>query len=367
MDESPLCGNLAETPFPKVLAAVWKKGLTGTLRVRVPAGAKEFAVEKGSLAVDLSCLQEKDFLKSLLTSGALDLISLSRVEAFAEEREVSLIRALLEIPFFGPGEAWKLLESYVKTEALLLFSEEDGAYEFEPGIRPGPVLLQDISIPALILEGVRGLKNPEAVAPHLPPETEFLQSRASGSSESLALAPHETYVLRSLGRGVVLSDLLTASELGKTETQRTLFALLCLGLARPRETKPKTGKTSGELSLSGLDTLFKAFNDKCAFALKYVTKEIGPVASNVIEKALDEIRPRLDPAFGDCTLQADGRIELKTPLRMSLSLAGEEGRKNLLRSMDEILMAEVLAVKRTLGPDHESVLVRSLEKIGEPG
>jgi hypothetical protein len=367
MDESPLCGNLADTPFPKVLAAAWKKGLTGTLRVRVPAGPKAFAVEKGSLAVDLSCLQEKDFLKSLLTSGALDLISLSRVEAYAEEHEVSLIRALLEIPFFGPSEVWKLLESYVTAEALLLFSEGDGAYEFESGTRPGPILLQDISIPALILEGVRGLEDPSALAPHLPPETEFLQSRASGSSESLALAPHEAYVLRSLDRGTALSDLLARSELGKAETRRTVFALLCLGLARTVGTRPKTGRTSDELSFSGLDALFKAFNDKCAAVFKYVTKEIGPVASNVIEKALDEIRGRLDPAFEDCSLQSDGRIELKIPLRMNLSLAGEEGRKNLLRSMDEILMVEVLAVKRTLGPDHESLLVRSLEKIGEPG
>jgi hypothetical protein len=33
--------------------------------------------------------------------------------------------------------------------------------------------------------------------------------------------------------------------------------------------------------------------------------------------------------------------------------------------MDEVLVAEVLAVKRTLGPAHESALVRSLDKVGE--
>jgi hypothetical protein len=33
--------------------------------------------------------------------------------------------------------------------------------------------------------------------------------------------------------------------------------------------------------------------------------------------------------------------------------------------MDEILVAEVLAVKRTLGPEHESTLVKNLEKIGD--
>jgi hypothetical protein len=33
--------------------------------------------------------------------------------------------------------------------------------------------------------------------------------------------------------------------------------------------------------------------------------------------------------------------------------------------MDEVLAAEVLVVRKTLGPDQESALVRSLEKIVE--
>ncbi len=367
MDDTPLRGNLSQTPFASVLAALWKQGLTGTLRVRVAGGERALVFERGALAFDRSAAAEKDFLESLLTSGALDLISLSRVENYAEEHEVSLIRAVLEIPLFRPGKVWEHLESYVRSEALLLFSETDGAYEFETGICAGPVLLGEISIPSLILEGIRGLEDPSILAPHLPAEADFVQRQASGSPDSLALAPHEAYVLRSLSRGIVLSELLADSELGTAETQRALFALLCLGLAGTRGGKPKTGKTSEELSISGGDRLFKAFNDKCAYIFKYITKEIGPVASSVIQKSLEEIKGRLDPAFADFVLLADGRIELKSPVRMNLSLGGGEGRKSLLRSMDEILMAEVLAVKRTLGPDHESALVRSLEKIGEPG
>jgi hypothetical protein len=367
MDDTPLRGSLSETPFPKVLAAVWKKGSTGTLHVRLGAETRSFVFRNGSLAVARPHFEEKDFLKSLLTSGTLDLISLSRVEDYAEAHDVSSLRALLEIPFFGAGEVWKLLESYVTNEALRLFSEQDGEYDFEPGTPSGPVLLGGISIPALILEGTRRIKNLEAIAPHLPAETEFVQGRPPGSLDSLSLAPHETYLLRSLDRGMTVSDLLAESELGRMETQRALFALLCLGLAGTRGAKPRTGKTPEELSGSGVDRLFKAFNDKCAYIFKYVTKEIGPVASSVIEKSLDEVKGRLDPAFLDFTLQADGRIELRSPLRMNPSLWGGDGRKSLLRSMDEILMAEVLAVKRTLGPDHESALVRSLEKVGEPG
>ena len=50
---------------------------------------------------------------------------------------------------------------------------------------------------------------------------------------------------------------------------------------------------------------------------------------------------------------------------MNANIVGDECRRSLLRSMDEILAAEVLVVKRTLGPDQESAVVKSLEKLGE--
>jgi hypothetical protein len=51
---------------------------------------------------------------------------------------------------------------------------------------------------------------------------------------------------------------------------------------------------------------------------------------------------------------------------MSLTLFTEESRKQFIRVLNEILMAEVLAVKKALGNAHEAGVVKSLEKIGEP-
>ncbi|MGZ7046046.1 MAG: hypothetical protein ACXVJK_06960, partial [Candidatus Aminicenantales bacterium] len=118
-------------------------------------------------------------------------------------------------------------------------------------------------------------------------------------------------------------------------------------------------------SLADMDKLFGVFNAKCSFIFKYISKEIGPVALSVIGNSLDDIRNRLDPAFQGLELKADGRIELKSFLKTNMNLIGDESRRNLLRSMDEILVAEVLAVKRTLGAGHESALVKGLERIGE--
>ncbi len=366
MDGTSLCGQLSETPFPCILAEIWRKGLTGTLRVNHSSGNKSFTFDKGSLAIGRSSLSEKSFLKSLLTSGVLDLITLDKCEEYAQQHEVSLIRALHEIPLLQPDRVWTLLKSYVKDEILLLFGPGGGKYEFE-GCRElsEPLLIEDIPLPGLILDGIRTLEDPASIAPHLPPETESLQKISRDSGKSFSLIPHEVYLLNLLDKEKTVSEIIALSELGPRETQRTLFALICLGLAGKKKAQGKTGKTSSELTLSDMDRLFKIFNDRCSSIFKYISKEIGPVASSVIEKALQDIKDRLDPAFHELILQADGRIELKSSVKMNMSFAAEDTRESLLKSMDEILVAEVLAVKRTLGPEHESALVKNLEKIGD--
>ncbi len=109
------------------------------------------------------------------------------------------------------------------------------------------------------------------------------------------------------------------------------------------------------------------FSDRCAYIFRYISKEIGPVATNVLEKALDEVRARLAPPLQSLELRSDGRVELKPFPVAALNAGQSESRRALLDSLTEILVAEVLAVKKTLGNDHEAAVIRGLEKVGEAG
>ena len=366
MDESLRRGNLSRTPFVRVLAGIWRDERTGTLSVHGPGGPKSFTFENGSLTVDRAAFPEKDFLKTLLTSGATDLISLTRAEEHAQRDRIPVLRAILEAAVLDPGRLWALIEKFTRDDVFALFDRDEGEFEFEPGAPPaGPALLRDIFLPNLILEGGRRMRNDALIARHLPPETEAVQSLDPFVLDLLELAPQEKYFLHLLGSFRTLAELYESSDLGRRESRRILFVFLHLGLAGTRAAKPKTGKLPVEMSLADMDKLFGVFNTKCSFIFKYISKEIGPVALSVIRNSLDDVRNRLDPAFQGLELKADGRIELKSFLKTNMNLIGDESRRNLLRSMDEILVAEVLAVKRTLGSGHESALVRGLEKIGE--
>jgi hypothetical protein len=366
MDEWFASEEFARAPIARVLAEIWRQGLSGSLYVRSGGVPRCLSFERGFLVLDSVSFEEKDFLRFLLTTGETDLIALTRVEEHAQKGAGSSLRALIETSLFTPERLWTLLLSYARDEALSLLEGAGAEREFHT--RSGPparVYIDAIDVPGLLLEGARRMRDESAIDRVLPERGEVVRRLPAFSADAFDLSLTEKYVLGLLDPPKTLEEISAASDVGEAETRRSLFALVLLGLAGTAGPKPKTAKLAGDLSLAAMDRILGLFNAKCAFAFKYVSKEIGPVAFSLIGKALDEVRGRLDPAFQNAELKPDGRLELKSLLRVNANIVGDDCRRSMLRSMDEILAAEVLVVKRTLGPEHESALVRSLEKLGE--
>ncbi len=366
MDEWFASEEFSRAPVARVLAEIWRQGLSGSLYVQAGGVPKCLSFERGFLVLDSVSFEEKDFLRFLLTTGETDFIALTRVEEHAQRTEGSTLRSLVETRVFEPERLWTLLQSYAREEVLALFESAEAGREFHT--RSGPTArayVDAIDVPSLLLEGARRMKDDAALDKVLPARGEVVRRLPAFSADAFRLSLTEKYVLGLLDPPKTRDEICAGSDVGADETRRSLFALLLLGLAGTAGTKPKTGKLAGDMSLAGMDRIMGLFNAKCAFIFKYVSKEIGPVAFSMIGKALEEVRGRLDPAFQAAALKPDGRLELKSLIRVSANIVGDDGRRSMLRSMDEILAAEVLVVKRTLGPEHESALVRSLEKLGE--
>ena len=126
----------------------------------------------------------------------------------------------------------------------------------------------------------------------------------------------------------------------------------------------KTGKGRPEPAAAEQGKILAALNEKCVHIHKFITKQIGPLAHTIIGNCLEEIKPGLGPLFQKMKLLEDGRIEVDAAIVMTLNHLSEDLFKSLVKGFDEILMAEVLAVKKSLGAAHETSLVKSLEKIG---
>ena len=366
MANTPFQGEFAETPFPQVLALIWREERSGVLGIRKGTAERSFCFEKGGLAVERSTFDAPRFLDSLAALGLVRPDDLARSGAAARSSGTDPLRAIAESGIIAPARLLKLIEDYSIREAFPVFDWPEGSYGFEPGQpRPGTLLVRDIPLPGLILEGIRRMDNFEIIEAHLPSTGETVQGFPSPVNELPELAAPERYLLGAAAAAGSVSELCASSLLGERETKRAIFALLTLRVLGTSKAKGKNNKPLPEYSLSDMDRLFAAFNDRCSFIFKYISKEIGPVALNVMEKSLDEIKGRIDPLFQDCELNQDGRIELRTLLKKNPMISSDDGKRSLLRSFDEILAAEVLAVKRTLGNSHESALVKGLERIGE--
>jgi hypothetical protein len=162
-------------------------------------------------------------------------------------------------------------------------------------------------------------------------------------------------VLRLLAEPRPLQDVYALSELSRKETQRILYACLCLGIAGSPGAEAQSRSTP-DVSLMENEKTLAAFREKCLCVYKYMSKEIGPVAANLVGKCLEEVNAWLGPNLPKVELHPDGSFEVKATLRLNHDL--------FLSVIEELLAAEVLLVKRSLGSEHEAALIKALEKAG---
>jgi hypothetical protein len=95
-----------------------------------------------------------------------------------------------------------------------------------------------------------------------------------------------------------------------------------------------------------------------------LSKEIGPVAQAILFEAITAILESIPACFHNLEITSDGRIEAKSILKSIWYENFEEHSNEFLKGLEEILYAEIYAVKRHLGKDHEKLI---LQWIREPG
>lgn len=362
--EGPLGGTLAETPFPRLLFDIWRQERAGRLIVQGERGERTIHFDMGHPLVAQDEAESRDFLSALVRKKVLTEEQAGRAVRLAETRAITLFKSLGELDLLDPIPLWSLAESFFVRRMYALFDREAGDFVFDPeAVLPGGRRLGRLQTPDLILDGIRRMHNNALISRGLPSEEEAIRISAPIFLPLLKFEAPERYALKILSEAGTIRRFQERSELGDRENRKILFAFACLGILAPAEA---ASKTASARVLPGVEQgrILQALNDKCAFIFKFVSKEIGPVASSVLNRALDEVRPNLGPMFQKMALQYDGRIEVDAALRLSVEHLPEEMFRTIVQGYDEILTAEVLAVKKTLGPAQETALVRNLEKIG---
>jgi hypothetical protein len=350
--------------FAQILFTLWEAKTTGRLRLKNDIVKKDLNLQDGNIAIDEIAFDEKAFLKYLSTKKILSHSSIKKCEDHAVKAKIPILSALLDLELLSPSRLWKNMEVFAKGELFFLFDQHPigSSLVSDKTLLDSPLLFVIPSIP-FIREGIHHMENFSIIDSCIPEDIKTLQKLSPDHKEAILLEPHEEYLLHNMGQKTDLKSLLSSSLLGEKNTKKILFFLLNVGIiGSPLRATPN--KPLQEFSAAELRKILDTFNTKCSTIFKYVSKELGPVALNLMEKSIEDVKLHLSPHFQKIRLGMDGKIDLHSVLKSNIVFSERESIQSIIKSLNEILTAEILTVKKTLGNDSESALIKNLEKIG---
>jgi len=352
-----LRGSLARLGLPDLLHELDAAGATGILSLTSGGARKALYLSGGRVVFGASNLPSDRLGEVLLREGKItpDQNETS-VRALAQGRRQG--RVLVEMGALSPDELWWAVQTQVREIVFSVFQWDEGQFHFEDSVLPErEKITVDLDVTALVLEGVRRMEIAGAVRARQP-DGYLVVERAATPPEGL-LHAWEMHVLSLVDGEKSVVELCHESEAGEGQTQKALYAFLCTGIVRARGRKVRA-LDQDFVPEDSLLALLDSFNRMYRHVLAYMVKEVGPIAENVLAKYLGTVRESRPDVLSGVPLRKDGSLDEAAVERNLGRLAEDRRRPALVDALNELLYAELLAVKRTLGADHESAIVREL-------
>jgi hypothetical protein len=363
MEKPELNGSLKKRPLSFLLFDLWALSKPGQLTLKDRSQTKTIDFIEEKIAVGSDIVDSPQFRRFVSESESVDRSLLEQCDSYAKQNNMSWIKAAIHLNILNPKEIWLHIRDHSFSDLLCWFDSEEATYSFNPNHPVDKSCIYSL-LPLLdvILEGTRQMQNFGLIQTHIPDQKTGLLALHPRHMEQLDLLPHEQYLFQLISCLPGTKDIYEKSELGLKETQRSLFLFSSLGLISLPEAKMDSDSGKSLLQ-EDLDRILAAFDKKCTATFKYIVKEIGPVSVNILEKTLEEAKIGLSPLFQKAKLLSDGRIDFLSPWKPGSHFLNAESQRALLTGLNEILVAEVLAVKKILGEEHEAALIKNLKRI----
>jgi hypothetical protein len=354
-----LRGQLTQLPLPDILEHLRTSKATGILSL-VSGGARKGIYLKDGRVV---------FASSNLPNDRLGEILIRDGKITVEEYEASIRsihkgkrqgKALVEMGALSPKDLWEGVQFQVQEIVYSIFQWDEGTFHFEESTLPEQERITvDLDVTELILVGVRRVDAAGSIQGRYP-EGELVVERGEEPPKKL-LEPYEKHVLSLLDGEKSVVEICKESEIGDNETLKVLYAFLCTGIARSKGRKVRA-LDQDFVPEDNLYTVLSSFNQMYGFIFKHMVREVGPIAENVLEKYLGTLRESRKDVLAGVKLQKDGSLDGAMVERNLNKLPEDERRGRLVDALNELLYAELLAVKRTLGAEHESNIIKAFRE-----
>ncbi len=336
----------------------------GLLSVSGPAASVGLYVRAGRIVHALSSRASDRLTSRLVAEGWITPEQQDETLRRAAGGE-KLGRALLETCGLKPRDLSEARVLQVRQIVLSLFEWRDGSFVFMEGEEPpDPALEVDLPIAAIIVEGIRTLRSVDLFADRLPPPDHvFAPIPVAGGpgDDAVQLERHEDQILRLVDGERTVGAVIEAADCPDGETRRVLFLLMTLGriLLRPGEgVEPEDAAQAADL-----EGIIRRYNTLFGTIHRHLMQEVGPVAEPLLDRVLHDLGGAHARTLAGAGFGGDGTID-PGPIRQNLRvLGGRPARSILIDGLNELLYAQLLVVRRVLGAEHETRLLKTVRRV----
>lgn len=288
----------------------------------------------------------------LITSEQHDLVMRRAAEG---ER---IAKALVDSGAISPRDLMQARQRRVAQIAVSVFEWEEGEFAFSEEETPGDETVEvGLPIDRVLLEGIRSVRNLALFRQRMPFDDWIFEAIPGAEARpGIALDPHEIHVLRLVDGSRSLGEIGALSEFGKPEALRTLFLLFILGCLKMKA--PIQAESPGPAPSDGLDGILARYNDMFGLVYQYLMREVGPISDHLLGRVLRDLEDSHPGLFHRASLGGDGTVDAGLLRRNLQALAGRPPRAALIAGLNELLYAELLVLRKTLGPHHEGRILR---------
>lgn len=237
-------GNLADVPFPVLLAALALEERTVVVELERRQLKKSVTFELGQVVDARSNLAHETLGRYLVTEGKIKAGDFHPSLAQAASRGVPLGEILVERKLLTHEELFRSLQQNLAKKLLDLFTWTDGDYQLvlDPPETGSPL---KVNAPQLLLTGVTKFSpqvQVDLAVGALVGKILGVDPDGKVALSSLRLTPAQAAVSRALEHGRRIDELATETALPFAEITRALWALALLGVAAPADRLPKRPK-----------------------------------------------------------------------------------------------------------------------------